>query len=373
MTSWIVLRFHVSAGTRVALRNSAVGTAVAVFIIGMAPEPVALLRALAASIAARGVAPWALILLAVSGTALARQAVPQVAAAQAGWARSLPVRSGARQRAVVVALVLAQAPVLLFATGCIIAVALSQAQHVAISKVLSLIPGAIVTAMVGSVARPATTRRRWWRPAGRLPLRVNRRAVSWRVVPALLPAALPLALAWFYRVNNSDLSAGEASAAAQLGGMLGLTMTLAGLANALHARRPVWSWSRSLPWSARQRVVDDAMSLSLGLLPVLVVVAVMDRVALLRVVLVVPVLVLTAAGAMRRAGSRLASSAGEPVLLGVVLAFVCAIWPWTVVLAASATPLALRVASGRERNAQASRWTELHHYGSGDPLSWSGW
>lgn len=370
MTFWPAIRFHAAAGARVALRNSAAGTAVAIFMIGMAPEPRALLQAIAASTAQRGVRPSWLFVLAMFGLLLARQARPQVAAGRTAWVRSLPVSARTQRAAIVAALILAQAPLLLFVTGCVVAVWLSPGR-VDVLKVLVAIPATIGMALIGSLD-PIVLPHRRWRTASHLPVLIDWRAVSWRAVPAILPAVLPIAFAWFYRTNNPDLSASHAAAAAQVGGTMGVAMALAGLANLLQSRRPPWSWARSLPWSARQRVLHDSVSLTLGVVPVLLATAIMDLQSVARVVLVLPLLVITAVGAMRRAGKRLTGSMAEPCALGIVIAITGANWPWSVMLFAAATPVSLRIASDREQDVQASMWMELHHRNAGDPFSWSG-
>jgi hypothetical protein len=194
--------------------------------------------------------------------------------------------------------------------------------------------------------------------------------MSWRALPPTLAAALPLAGAWLFRVNN-DLDAAAAATAAQLGGVIAVTLVLAGLANALHLRRPVWGWERSLPWSSERRALHDAASLAAGVVPVWLVVAVMDIGAAVAVAAVSPLLALLATAAIRRAGARLSAAAGEVLVFGGLAVAALALIPWAIVLCVAATPLAVRFAARRERDRPVSHWLELHHSAEGDGLSWS--
>ena len=188
------------------------------------------------------------------------------------------------------------------------------------------------------------------------------RALSWRVIPCTLPAAIPLAGAWFFRANNA-LTASEAVDAVRLCGVVAVTLVLAGLADALHLRRPVWAWARSLPWSSAQH---DAATLVAATAPVLLAIVMLDLVAALTVLAVMPLLALTAAGAIRRAGARRTAAAGEVLLVGVLVTTALALSPWSVVALVAVTPLVQRLAVRRERRASPSRWMELHHRVEGD-------
>ncbi len=377
----------------------------------MAPNPVALMRELARGIAATGAPGDALYMLALLGVALARQASPQVSAGQMGWLRSLPASADDRRRATTAALVLVQAPALAFALCCALGVALTPGLRLSAVKLLAIAPIAVAAAMT-----VAATRRRAWvalacaaavglavgggvpglvasiiplvaadRLAGIAPRRGHRRrwsrqrhlerylawrAVSWRVVSTLLTSALPLAAAWFYTVNN-DLTAGGAASAVRLCGGIAELIVLAGLADALALRRPVWGWARSLPWSSARRVRHDAALLLAALVPVVIVAGVIDVRGALLLAAATPLLCLVAAGAVRRAGTRLTAASGEIVLVGGLVVAALAVSPWMIVPCLLATPIADRMATRREQVRPVSRWLELHHRPEGDGLWWS--
>ena len=404
-------RFHALAGARVGLRNSVVGGTVALFLLLMAPYPLLVLRALADSLAGADSPPWALWVMTILGAVLARRAAPQVLAGHSGWLRSLPVSPAVQRRAITAALVLVQVPILVFALCCLLGVVLAPGLRVAPVKVLAWAPLAVAAGLtalpaarrarvvaacvaaaalagsgtvVGLVAspaalvtadalagRPAVQRRRArWRSRGGLPQHIAWRAISWRALSPMLAAAVPLAGAWLFRTNN-DLDPAAAAAAARIGGVIAVMVSLAGLANALHVRRPVWGWERSLPWSSQRRALHDAASLAAGVVPVWLVVVAMDIGAALAVVAVSPMFALMAAAAIRRAGARLSAAAGEVTVLGGLIVVVLALVPWSVVLCVAATPLAVRFAARRERDRPVSQWLELHHSPEGDGLSWS--
>lgn len=403
-------RFHAMAGARVALRNSALGMAVVVFVIGMSPEPVVLLRALAVGTAAAGAPSAAHYLIALLGLALTRQAQPQVSAGRTGWLRSLPVSAGAQRRAVTAALVLVQAPALLFALGCAFGVALAPGLRLSAVKLLALLPIAVAAAMAGAARRrllvliacvaavvlaasggapglvasviplAAADRlagfqrrhryRRPWRSRGQLDLHIAWRALTWHALPALLVAALPLVAAWFYTVNN-DLTAHAAATATRLCGGIAALFLLSGLADALALRRPVWGWARSLPLSSSQRIRLDAALLAFGLVPVLVVAAIIDVAGALVLAAASPLLALVAAGAMRRAAFRLTAAGGEVLVVGGAVVVALTVTPWSLVPCFFLMPLVLRRAARRERIRPVSRWLELHHMPRGDGLWWN--
>jgi hypothetical protein len=407
-----IFRLHAAGGARVALRNSRVGAVIAIAFLVMAPSPVGVLRALADSLAASDSSPWALYLVALLGAALARQAVPQVLAGQSGWLGSLPTSRTFQRAGILAALVYVQAPLLVFVLCCELTVVLTPSVHLSPGKVLAsalvslgaammvvpcrrrgwsstasvvsvlgaaratglgLLLSIVSLAAVNALADPAPVRaaRRRRSPGRLLPQRIAWRAMAWRALPPILTAALPLGGAWLVRVNNG-LTGAAASTSARVGGTLAVVMVLARLANLLHLRRPTWGWERSLPSSSQRRVLDDVVSLLVGVVPAWIVVAVLDGAAAAAVVAVSPLLALLAAAAMRRAGARLLAASGEVVVVGCVIAVAVGYWPWMTVVCVGATPLALWIAARRERNGAVTQWLELHHSVEGDAVAWSG-
>ncbi|HEX4936735.1 MAG TPA: hypothetical protein VFV33_26320, partial [Gemmatimonadaceae bacterium] len=174
------------------------------FVIVVSASPLGLLYAIARSLSVAGDPSWALYVMAVFAIALARAARPQLRVGDRGWIRSLPLGAVGRRRGLVLGLVLAQAPVMLPALGSVVAVALAPGLDLSGAKLLAMLAIPVGAALL---ALPAPVHHARWRGRGWLPHRVAWRALSWRVLPCTLPAALPLAGAWFFRANN-DLSPG---------------------------------------------------------------------------------------------------------------------------------------------------------------------
>lgn len=175
--------------------------------------------------------------------------------------------------------------------------------------------------------------------------------------------------AWAFVANN-ELAPEHVRLAARLGGGLATVLLLASLGESLAVRRPAWPWSRSLPWTAAQRVRSDALFLALHALP-LVLLAAAVHPAALAVLAILPFLAVRAAGAMRRAPERRTGASGEILAEGFLLAALVALLPWTSLLALAGTPFAVRAAAERDKRQKVSRWLELHHLAAGDPQSWS--
>ena len=410
------LRFHAAAGSRVALRNSVIGTMVAVFVLGSAPQPPGLLRPLARGIAGVEASPWALTIVAILGAALARQAMPQLSAGHAGWMRSLPVDGATRRRALVGALVLAQAPLLVFLVCAWLIVLVTPTWHVAPLKLTacalivvgaatlalpprerrSFVPAASLVAMVAAATAsgvglvvsfvslfaadrlaavgcaPARSRRPR-RPIGAtmLPYRIAWRAMSWRAIGTVLPATLPIGFAWLMCVNNRMVGA-EGATVMRTGGTVGVVLTLSGLASLLQLRRPVWAWARSLPSSATERVVHDAAALLAAVLPIWIVITVLNVHAGLTVIAVSPLIALIAAASMRRASARITGAQGEVIAIGLPIVVAISQSFWLVLACVACTPVALLFATRRERNVSATQWRERHHSTIGDAIAWTG-
>ncbi|MEP7381657.1 MAG: hypothetical protein ABI910_08220 [Gemmatimonadota bacterium] len=408
------LRFHAAAGARVALRNSVIGTMGAVFVMGSAPQPPGLFRPLASGVAGAESSPWSLTLVAILGAALARQAVPQLSAGYAGWMRSLPTSSVARRRALVGALVMAQAPLLVFVLCAWVIVLVTPQWHVAPVKlmacVLILLGAAMLAVPVGrratvvvasliamvaattasgvglvvsllslifadrvaeSDSAPARAPRRRRQPgATLLPYRIAWRAISWRAIGPLVYAVLPVGFAWLMCVNNQMVGA-EATTVMRTGGTLGVVVTVAGLASVLQLRRPTWAWARSLPTSSAERVLHDAVTLLAAVVPVWVVVAAVDVRGAVAVVTVSPLVALLAAAAMRRAGARITGAQGEVLAVGLLIVVAVSQSWWLTLACISLTPAALLLATRRERMGAATQWNERHHSTVGDALAWT--
>ena len=104
-------------------------------------------------------------------------------------------------------------------------------------------------------------------PTGQLILSL--RALGIWITLVHLPATLfaaPTGLA----IYNNQFTPDQWDLVLRLGTSLGITATVLAMATLLNARRPPWAWSRSLPWSARQRVAADAGLLLMVASPLLI-------------------------------------------------------------------------------------------------------
>ncbi|MCY4558828.1 MAG: hypothetical protein OXF79_21100, partial [Chloroflexi bacterium] len=95
------------------------------------------------------------------------------------------------------------------------------------------------------------------------------RALGLWITLAHLPAAL-VAAPTGLTIQNNELTPDQSDLVLRLGTSLAITATVLATATLLSTRRPPWAWSRSLPWSARQRVAADAGLLLLVASPILI-------------------------------------------------------------------------------------------------------
>ncbi len=408
------LRFHAAAGTRVALRNSVLGTMGAVFVMGSAPRPPGLFRPLSLGVAGAESSPWSLVIVAMVGLALARQAAPQLAAGHAGWLRSLAATRATHRRALAGALFLAQAPLMLFlicACGVVLLapqshlsfpklaasllIMLGAAMHAApanrrgASSLVSLLALAAATTAstvglagalallvladrVGDAVAAAPRRRRTplLSAATLLPYRIAWRAVGWQALVALIPAALPLGFAWLM-CDNNGMTGEESATVMRTAGTIAVVMALASLASVLQLRRPAWAWARSLPASASGRVRQDALALLVPLVPVWLAVALVHPLAGIAVMSVSPLVALVAAAAMRRSSTRITGTQGEVWALGTAIVVAVGFSWWTTLAVVALTPAALHLAARRDRALSPTQWNERHHSTAGDALAWT--
>ncbi len=425
-----ICRFHLRVGARLALAVLVPAVAVTIGVMAFLRED--FVEALGLLLfGATGSLPAALVVLG-SAVAVAMVAAPRVCAGL-GWLRHLPVAGASQRRAVTAAVVLAQAPWLAIlallvgedaghpgaATAAHLAslpvIALAAAQLAlqpwrrpaalppalgagllaglgswpALAAALALAAGAdlaagpplrrsrqaaaapglgtpAMLAGLAGLAGLATPATRW-----SLPARIGWRALGWGRLRAYAIALVPWLAAVFFCRNN-QLSPAHAARAALLGGAVSCVGLLAALAATLGARRPAWPWSRSLPWPARQRVLGDALLLGAHAVPLLALTAAVSPAAVPALAALLPLLAVSAAGALRRPATSRQGAAGEIVMEGLLLAGLAALQPWAAAAMLAAVPLALRTAAARERRQKVGAWHERRHLAAGDPQSWSG-
>lgn len=408
-----LLRFHVAVGARLAMRTL-VPVIAAAFGAGMLFGS-DFLTSLARIVFGERSSGGSAVLIAVVLGGAALEAAPRVCRGLDGWLRHLPVSGLAHRRAAGLALAVAQAPLVI--ALLVLASFVTRAPLPLLQDLLGL---ALASLAAGLFAAPS--QRRWlasplalgailaagmgtWTAmalglglltaadaaagplartgpaASRLPqlsdhpgggwtgFRLAWRALRWSLIGAGLLGLLPVGAAFAFVTNNA-LAPEHVRLGARFGAGLAVVLLLAQIAESLAVRRPAWPWSRSLPWSASQRVVSDAAFLGLHALP-LVALAALVHPAALAALGFLPLLAVRAAGAMRRAPERRTGAAGEVLLEGSLLSALVALLPWTALLALAALPWAVRAAAERDRRQKVSRWLELHHLAVGDPQSWS--
>ena len=203
-----------------------------------------------------------------------------------------------------------------------------------------------------------------------LPYLVTMRAVGARFIPLYSLSFIVLILSRLFVLNNRVTGPLE-SAAIRFGGALSLAVFLALLASIVAARRPPWPWERSLPGSARKRVMTDAIFLAVPSLSLVAVTVALSPWAGVTVLAAVPWLATRAAAHMRRSPDLRSGPALAICLEGLFAALALSLAWWTCVALLAAAVPGLAAAARLEQRVKVSRWTELHHLSAGDPQSWS--
>jgi hypothetical protein len=196
-----------------------------------------------------------------------------------------------------------------------------------------------------------------------LPFWITIRATGWRLPAALLVAFLPWLAATAF-VHNNRLPAHDRLRAAILGGAVSCVVLAAQFANLLAKRRPTWHWSRSLPWSARQRVLWDALWLTAMAGSILALTGWTDSRAVAPLLAGLPCLALRAAAATRARSAGGRSPATQVLTEGLPAAALLALQPLSAVAFFVAAPFVLDWAAERDRGEKLGAWRPLV---SGDP------
>ncbi|HYD54980.1 MAG TPA: hypothetical protein VEA99_20255 [Gemmatimonadaceae bacterium] len=426
----VVADHHLRAGTRAALRASAVAVAGVIFVLGSAPDPgYTFLQLVLGSVGTRpGLGPRAWI--AIGALGFAATAARRVTLGVATWMRSLPASADDTRRGAWLACTVATLPLAVYLIGAV-ALALAVARAPLSPARLATLPlvllagsaaalqvqrpaarlaaaAALVASAHGSwlgLVASAALLLAWDRTAGgvrpaplaraRTSTRVSRargdaharlragllasrwiaRVLGARAIgEALVLAAIPVAFAALVRANNPELGEAARLRAARLGADVAIALAAASLAGPLLARRPPWPWARTLPWSAAERLTIDAGTL---VVPLVVVGAAAWLVALLdgtaHPTLVVCALATvacaatSAAAALRVGAHRQTGAVGEATLVALPAAMLFGVWPITAWVAPALVAALLALGARRERLAtDAVRWNELRHGIDGD-------
>ncbi|MFL6197942.1 MAG: hypothetical protein ACJ76J_02090 [Thermoanaerobaculia bacterium] len=403
-----LLRFHLHVGARLALRVMA--PVLAAVVGGMMLLGTDFIDSFGALLfGSSGGLIIAFACLGVAGVA-----APRICRGLDGWMRHLPVSGLAHRRAAMIAIAAAQGSLLLLLLFFAAAAAQNGADpRPSLAGLLVALPAAALAAMpVRPLARAVALVAAYvpffgpfsggWLPVvagaalllasdaiagplrkappgirfarrgtGRwLEARIAWRALGGSLLGAYLTGLLPLGAALLF-VRNNELAPVHVRLGALLGGGTAVVLLLSGLGESLAVRRPAWPWSRSLPWTARRRVLFDSVFLGAHALPLVLLTAGIEPLAAVAVLLEIPLLAARTAGAVRRAPERRTGASGEILIEGMLLAAAVALLPWVSVLALLGSPFAVRAAAERERRQKVSRWQEIHHLAVGDPQSWS--
>ncbi len=200
-------------------------------------------------------------------------------------------------------------------------------------------------------------------------------SLSWRalrlrpLIPYLFSLAI-LGATQLFLANNDTLPL-LAEHVIRFGGGLNMVVFCSIFTNMLASRRPPWPWVRSLPWSAKSRIVWDSSFVSLHLLPLLALVSLMNLKSMLPLAVSFPLISVYSSYSIRHAPESLAGASGKVLLYGSIGALFLCLIPWISILFLAITPLVLKKAIKAEKRQKVSRWFELHHLAAGDSLSWS--
>lgn len=404
-------RFHLNVGIRLALRTFAPVIS-AVFALYYLLKPEFLVLLLKALFIDSDILTSGIISAAIS-LSVAGIAAPRVCLGLDGWIRHLPLSSQAHRRLAGFAIFVAQLPVLIILailsyistakTGRTPSVYLLGLPLLGISSALFVLPvkqknitrplaalacvcvtsanwvlvlgGAVLVMVVDSISGPLSPSRK--RPNFRralrgslLPLSIAWRALRLRLFFPYLPSLLFLGATSVFLSNNTP-DPSLSIKVIRTGGALSLVFLCTPLANLLALRRPPWPWVRSLPWSARQRILIDSAFLALPSIPLLALTALMDIRAIFPLAASLPLFVFRCSAVIRQAQEHRTGTYGMLLRDGFLGALSLGLVPLISLVFLAFSPFALKEASKREQTQKVSGWFEMHHLAAGDPLSWS--
>jgi len=409
-TLWPFFVFHLRVGIRIALRKVAAIVAL-IFAISVILRADFLVAIFSGLLQSESLVSG--LVFAVVAISIALMASPRICLGLTGWIRHFPASSPMHRRLATLAIFVAQLPILLILA--FLAVLVSQASKIPVQFFLAGLPllglaGAqcvlpvkrrYLTIPLAAINCVIATSGQWYFLADSLvlllltdliagPIEALRRPpkfrkafsgffltviISWRalrirILIPYLPSLLVLGLTRIF-VQNNSFSPSLNFRVMCFGGALSIFLFCAFIAGRLSERRPVWPWIRSLPWTARERILIDAFFLAVLSLPQLCLIAFLDTRALWPVACSLPLIVAIASLIMRR-GYRYRLGAGEMITyVGIAGAVTLAVFPWISFLYLALTPLALKYAADEDKNQKVSLWHEMQHLAAGDPFSWS--
>jgi hypothetical protein len=404
-------RFHLSVGIRMAIKiiTPLVALIFALYYIFRIEFFVLLAQALFVDI---GNLVSALFFSAVSlGTAAI--AAPRICLGLTGWIRHLPLSSQTNRRLAGLAIFAALIPVLVFLAvphiillknleipltihvlgfpflGLASALCVLPVQRKRLARPLAvaacllsvmgkwplLLAGVLAIVVCDLVSGPLLPVRKRPHFHGGLKGYLLYATISWRALKLRFLASYIFALlvigASALFISNNSFNPYLSTKALLFGGALSLAIVCAGTGSILASRRPSWPWARSLPWSARQRIVMDSLFLGVHAIPLLVLVAIINISAAAPLALSLPLLTIHTSLVIRRSSEYRMGVSGKIFMLGLPGSFLITLLPFISFFYLASAPLALKYAIKEERCQKVSRWLELHHLAAGDSLSWS--
>jgi len=406
------LIFHLNVGARLAL-NKLVPVLGVMFAVYFIFKPEFFNEYFSFLLSEGSLIPGVVFTLVCAATA--SMASKRVCLGLSGWMRHLPVSGLATRRLAEIAVFAAQTPILLvliyfpcfsvfshgvspysyaFLTGVpLLGYASSKAsvpsRRGPVSKPLAyaacillvsgrwvwLFGGVVLLFLTDLISGPlsAPKRRRLFRARSRgyfLNAVIIWRAVKFRMlIPYVFGAAVLGAVMLF--LSNNQFSPEVTLKVMTLGGALSAVFFLAFFSNHLANRRPAWPWIRSLPWSARERILLDSLCLFSLALPVLVFLFFTNKKALLVVAVFLPAACVWSSLSIRKGGDSKMGASGSILCFGFISSLLITVIPLSALAFILAVPFLIKGAVESERNLKVSRWLKLHHLAAGDTLSWS--
>ncbi len=408
---WALLLFHLRAGVRLALLRFAPLVALAMaLLLFLRPEFIVLLIS---EINRGGSLVWGFFSACVVWVS-ANSAAPRIFSGLHGWMGHLPATGDVRRRTALAGLWIALVPVLL-GMGFLYGLAYSGSGTLRLAYLAGLpvlgiavaqttfpiqagfvirplcfgagilsvsgdwvLLGLSIVLMIGIDLVSRSLMSGWRSPilSGRKKDRGLHYFILWRALRGrqilYFLMTLPIfGLTYAYLKNNSGTVLQQRSALI-FGTALAAVCFVGLTANAMAARRPAWPWLRSLPGSARARILKDSGFLFICSLPLLVPLTLLDVHAAWAVFASMPALSTYAAAVVRLAPGKKLSALGLIVLNGTIgCMLMTLVFPWAWIWLAG-VPMLVKYGETQEQNQQVSRWLEIHHLAAGDPYSWSG-
>lgn len=198
-------------------------------------------------------------------------------------------------------------------------------------------------------------------PTGQLILSL--RALGMWITLVHLPAAVfaaPTGLA----IHNNEFTPEQSDLVLRLGTSLAITATVLAMATLLSARRPPWAWSRSLPWSARQRVIADAVLMLLVASPLLIPTLYLRLSSGLSVFVLLVFLALRLPGRMRNSLRGLTRLGAWTYTEAFLAALLTSVQPMTALVLGLASPLVLEASARREQSHKVGLFLERRFDGA---------